>query len=259
MGVPGASAAQNQIGASQQSFMNTLQGDFGTAFSGQQNIINGLTKSLTSTLNAGPSQYGFSAGETGALNTLATTQNATNYNFAKQAAGESAAAQGGGTSVLPNGSQGQQQAGIAESAAQTQSNNLLGIQEAGYKQGNQNYNEAVGGLTSAAGLENPNGLAGSANNAGEAAASTAGTIQKENAAASPWAQVGGLVGSLGGAAGKALTAGVTGGAGADVQSAGGFDPLGENTSPGGSPFQPVGIGGISGLNSGIPNLSAFGG
>ena len=228
MGVPGASSAQNQIGASQQGFMTTLQQDFGTAFSGQQNIINGLTKSLTSTLNAGPSQFGFSPGETAALNTTATSQNAANYNFAKQAAGEGAAAQGGGTSVLPNGSQGQQQAGIAQQAAETQSNNLLGIQEAGYKQGNQNYNEAVGGLTSAANLENPNGLAGSANTAGEAAGTTAGQIQKENAAASPWSQVGGLVGSLGGAALGGLTGGLStalGGIGGAVQAAGGIPQI----------------------------------
>jgi hypothetical protein len=195
----GATAAQNQIGGSQQNFMSTLQSDFGTAFSGQQNIISGLTKSLQSTLSAGPSQFGFSAPQTTALNTLATTQNALAAKQARIAAAEAGAAAGGGAN-LPSGSQSGIQAKIAEDAANQQSNSLLGIQEAGYKQGAENYQNSVKGLEEMANLENPNGLAGSANTSGAEAASTAATIQKENQAASPWAQVGGLVGSLAGAA-----------------------------------------------------------
>lgn len=207
----GASAAQNQIGASQQGFMSTLQGDFGTSFAGQQNILNGLTKSLTTTLNAGPSQYGFSQPENTALNTLATTQNAQNYQNARAAAGAAGAAQGGGA-ILPSGSQGQTQAELASNAANAQSNTTLGIQEAGYRQGNANYNAAVSGLQGTAGLENPTGLAGQANTASGEAANTAATIQKENAAASPWAQASGLIGALGGAAISGLTGGLGGAA-----------------------------------------------
>ena len=202
----GATAAQNQIAGSQQNFMSSLQNDFGTAFSGQQNIISGLTKSLNTTLQAGPSQFGFSQPELTALNTTATTQNAQNYQNARAAAGAAAAATGG-AAILPNGSQGQTQAEIASNAANQQSNAILGIQEAGYKQGNANYNESVSGLQGAASLENPNGLAGSANTAGGEAAGTAATIQKENDAANPWTQVGGLVGSLGGAALNAFVPG----------------------------------------------------
>jgi hypothetical protein len=195
----GATGAQNSIAGSQQSFMNTLQSDFGTAFAGQQNILNGLSKSLTTTLNAGPSQFGFSAPETSALNTLATSSNSQAYQNAKAATGEAAAASGGGAN-LPTGAQGETNAQLAQESAQNQSNALLGIQEAGYKQGAANYNEAVSGLNSAASIENPNGLAGSANNAGENAFGSATTIQKTNQAASPWSQVGGLVGSLAGTA-----------------------------------------------------------
>jgi len=196
----GSSAQQNSIAGSQQSFMSTLQNDYGTAFSGQQNILDGLTKSMNSTLAGGPSQFGFSAAENTALKTTATSSIAQSYQNQKQAAGAAAAAAGGGGAVLPNGSQGQTQAELASQAAQSQSNALLGIQEAGYKQGNANYKEAASGLTSVASLENPSGLASSANNAGEASMSSADAIQKADAAASPWAQVGGLVGSLGGAA-----------------------------------------------------------
>ncbi len=194
----GATAAQNQIGGSQQNFMGTLQNDFGTAFAGQQNIIGGLTKSLQTTLAAGPSQFGFSAPQTTALNTLATTQNAQAAKQARIAAAEAGAASGGAN--IPSGSQAAIQAKIAEDAANQQSNSLLGIQEAGYKQGSENYQGAVKGLEETASLENPSGIAGQANTAGGEASKTADTIQKANQAASPWAQVGGLVGSLAGAA-----------------------------------------------------------
>jgi len=238
-----STAAQNQIAGGQQNFMGDLQKDFGTAFSGQQNIISGLQKSLTSTLNAGPSQFGFSQPELSALDTLATTQNAQNYQNAKSAAGAAAAATGG-SAILPNGSQGQTQAEIASNAANQQSNAILGIQEAGYKQGNANYNEAVSGLQGAASLENPNGLAGSANNAGSEAFGSATTIQKTNDAANPWTQVGGLVGSLGGAAlnafvpgaGSALSLFKTGANASGAANAAQLDPGGDEQSSANSSF-----------------------
>jgi hypothetical protein len=211
-GGKGPTAQQTDIANSQQNFMKTLQSDFGTAFAGQQNIINGLTKSLTSTLNAGPSQFGFSQPELTALNTTATSGNAQAYQNARAAAGEAAAAAGGGAAVLPTGSQGETQAELAGKASQNLSNNLLGIQEAGYKQGVQNYQFAEGGLQGAAGLENPQGYAGAANTAGDEAMNSATTIQKAKAAANPWSQVGGLVGSLAGAAIQGGMGMMTGGA-----------------------------------------------
>lgn len=200
----GPGSQLTKIGNSQQNFMNTLQQDFETAFSGQQNILNNLSKSLTTTLQGGPNQYGFSAPETAALNTLATTGNAAQYQSAKQAAGAAAAAAGGGNVVLPSSAAAQTQAQIASQAAQNQSNNLLGIKEAGYRQGNQNYNTALSGLMQTAGLENPNGLANSANTAGNAAANTATTVQNMNNASSPWAIAGGVLGGLGGFLTKAM-------------------------------------------------------
>ena len=247
----GATANQNQILNSQQSMQNTLTQDFGTSFAGQQNIINGLTKSLQSTLNAGPSQFGFAAPEVTALNTAATTGNAQAYQNARAAAGEAAAAVGGSAN-LPTGASGQTQAELASNAAVNQSNALLGIQEAGYKQGNQDYNEAVSGLNATAGLENPTGIAGAANQAGEAASSSASTIQKADAAASPWAQVGGLVGSLGGAAlnafipGAGSAMGAIGDAGQYAKTFGSMSPqLSDlNSQP---PADTWGAGGIPGL------------
>ena len=264
----GASSQQNAIAGSQQGFMQTLQSDFGTAFSGQQNILNGLTKSLQSTLAAGPSQYGFSQPETTALNTLATSGNAQQYQNAKAAAGEAAAAAGGGGAVLPTGSQGETQAQIAQNAAQQQSNSLLGIQEAGYRQGSANYNEAVSGLNSTARIEDPNGLAGSSNTAGENAFGSATQINKENQAASPWGQVGGLVGSLAGSflgpvgssLGGALGSAIGGGGNSASAYANTFGNGSPQLTPGNTGYSPdttdwgaTGVGGASNTLSGLSN------
>jgi hypothetical protein len=202
----GASAQQNSIANSQTNFMSTLMQNAQQAFAGSQNIINGITKAVQNTISAGPSQFGFSAPELTALNTTTTSANAQAYQNARAAAGENLAATGEGAN-LPSGSQSGVQANLAEEAAQNQSNSLLGIQEAGYKQGVQNYNEALSADISAGNLENPAGEANAATGAGEAASSSANTIQKANAAASPWAQIGGLVGSLGGAALNAFVPG----------------------------------------------------
>ena len=201
----GASQQQQQILNSQQGFMKTLQGDFGTAFQGQQNILNSLTSALQPILQAGPSQFGFSAPENAALNTLATSGTAAQTRNAQQAAGEQAASLGGGNSVLPTNAAAQTQAGIAQAGAQQESNQLLGIKQAGYQQGNTNFWNSVGATNSAGQLENPGTYAGSANTAGSDAASNAGQIQQMNNAASPWNVVGGI---LGGVAQTALGAGM---------------------------------------------------
>jgi hypothetical protein len=252
----GAGAQLTSIGKSQQNFMNTLQQDYGTAFSGQQNILNNLTKSLTSTLQQGPGQYGFSQPETSALNTLATSGNAAQYQAAKQAAGAAAASAGGGNTVLPSSAANQTQAQIASQAAQNQSNQLLGIKEAGYQQGNQNYNTALSGLNNTASLENPNGVASTANTAGSGAAGTATTAQNLNNAASPWAIAGGVLGGLADAAVGGLTGGLTGGIGS---APGGISSL---ATGGGAPL----TGGIdygppdtSGVAGGLANIAGMSG
>jgi len=203
----GASKAENQIGNAQVDFMQTLQQDFGTAFAGQQNILNGLAKAATNILQAGPSQFGFSAPETTALNTMATTQGAVATRNAMTAAAQAAAATGGGSN-LPTGAAGARQAQIAQQGAENISNNLLGIQEAGYEAGRKNYENAADTLVKTAGLENPAGIGSEANTAGNNAFNSAYNIQKQNQAASPWAQVGGLVGSLAGTALNAFMPGM---------------------------------------------------
>ena len=191
----GASTQQKDIANSQQTFMTTLQSDFGTAFQGQQNILNGLNSSLTTTMSGGPSQFGFSSPEVTALNTTATSGASQALRNAQAAVGEAGAAGVGGAN-LPTGSQGETQAALEANAAQAKSNALLGIQQAGYVQGNKNYNTAVAGLTNIGSLENPASLGGLANNASQTAMNESNTVQQENQSASAWSQIGGLIGSL---------------------------------------------------------------
>lgn len=213
----GATAAETQTGQSQYDFMQQLQKDFGTSFAGQQNIINGLTKSAQSIVAGGPSQFGFSAPELAALKSQAINANAIAARNAMTVAAQQAAAQGGGAN-LPAGAQGARQAQIGLQAGENLSNNLLGIQEAGYQAGRQNYQDAERTMEAAGQLENPSVYASQANNAGAEAFSSAKTIQEQNQAASPWGQVGGLVGSL---AGTALNM-VAPGAGTALGKLGGF-------------------------------------
>lgn len=214
----GAGSQLTNIGQSQQDFMNTLQKDFGTAFQGQQNILNNLTNSLTSIVQGGPSQYGYSQAETNALNTLATTGTAQQYENAKQAAGEAAAAAGGGNTVLPSSAAAQQQANIAQQAASATSNELLGIKQSGYQQGNQNFQDAIKSLTGVASVENPTGFASAANTAGSNASKTAETVQQMNNAASPWNVIGGVLGGVSSSLLGAAIGGATGGASTGISS-----------------------------------------
>lgn len=195
----GASGGENQIANSQYDFMQTLQRDFGTTFAGQQNIINGLTKAAQNIIQAGPSQFGFSAPELTARNTLATTQNAVATRNAMTAAAQAAAAGSNGAN-LPAGAVGAREADIAQKSGEQLSNSLLGIQEAGYNAGRQNYYDAERTMEAAGQLENPTAYGSEANTAGENAFGSAKTIQQQNQAANPWTQVGGLVGSLAGTA-----------------------------------------------------------
>jgi hypothetical protein len=192
----GSTAQQTSIANSGQSFMGTLQNDFGTAFSGQQNILNGLQKTQQSILAAGPGQFGFSVPQTTALNTMATSANAASYQGAKTGIGEQVAATGGGNSVLPTGTQGESLTTAAASAAQNQAASLNKIQQAGYAQGSQDYNAALSGSLQVASIENPSALAGEANKAGDTAFGEATSVNNMNASNNFWPQVGGLAGSL---------------------------------------------------------------
>lgn len=194
----GASAAQNSLAASQTQFYNTLSSDYNTQFANQSSILGALNNSLSPIVAAGPNQFGFSGAQTANLNAQAIQGTGQQYANASKALGAQQAAQGGGNSYLPTGAQGAQQAGLASASAAQASNELLGIQQAGYNQGHSQYESAIGQLGTVAGMYDPTGYAGQATSSGNAAASEQNLITQENNAASPWNLVGGILGGVAG-------------------------------------------------------------
>ena len=208
----GASAQQTQLADSQQNFYNTLSSDYSQQFASQNAILNTLQTSLNPIIAAGPNQYGYSKGETNTLNSQAIQGTGQQYANAQKSLAENQAAAGGGNALLPSGVAAQQKQQVASAAANQASSQLLGIQQAGYQQGYNQYQSAVGQLGGVAGMYNPNGTAGSANSAGGVANSEANAVSQANNAASPWNLVGGI---LGGAA-SAFTGGFTSAIGKDL-------------------------------------------
>lgn len=190
----GASDQQTNLANSQASYYNTLTQDYGQQFQNQSNILSSLNNSLSPIINAGPNQFGFSTAETNTLNSQALQGTGQQYNNAQKALASQQAAAGGGNVPLPSGVQSAQQANLASSAANQASGQLLGIQEAGYNQGRQNYQSALGAEEGVAGMYNPTGYAGAANQGGGVANSEANTVAQLNNAASPWNIVGGILG-----------------------------------------------------------------
>jgi hypothetical protein len=203
----GPSSQQNQLAAEQASFYGTLQQGYSQMFSGQTNILSSLQKSFAPILEAGINQYGFSPAEDSALRSQATSGTASQYAAAARASNENVAAVGGGNQFLPSGTQAEIAGQNANTAAGLESSEQLGITQAGYAQGRQNYLAAAGGLQGAASTYNPTGLAGAANTSGQDAFSSASINYQENQQALQ--QIGGLVG--GGAMGL-MTGGMGGGA-----------------------------------------------
>lgn len=199
----GPSRQMEDIGEGQQAFYNTVMKDYNTTFAGQQNILSSLQSSFQPILQAGINQYGFSKPEDAALRSQATQSTAAQYNNAARATNEALAARGG-SAFVPSGVNSQLQAQTAQAAAGQESAQQLGITEGGYSQGRQNYLSAANALGGVASQMNPTGYGGIANNAGQAAFSSADKNQELKTA--QWTQ---LAGALGGIATGIATGGAS--------------------------------------------------
>ena len=197
----GPSPQQTALANSQTSFYNTLTSDYNTQFANQSAILGKLNSSLAPILAAGPNQQGFSAGQLENLNSSAVQGVGQNYGNASKGLREQQAAAGGGTIALPSGAQNAQQAALTAAGANQASQEELGIQAANYQQGNAMYNNAVSGLGNVAGMYNPTGYAGDANQGGSAAGTEWNQIAAENQAADPFNAI---LGAVGGAASSYL-------------------------------------------------------
>lgn len=226
----GATDAQNNLATSQSNFYNTLSQDYGTQFANQSAILGSLNSALAPTVAAGASQFGYSPAQVNSLNSTAIQGTAQSYQNAQKALQNQQATQGGGNAYLPSGVAAQNNATLAGQGANQTSSELLQVQNAGYAQGNANYNNAVNALGGVASQYNPTGYSNSANSAGTSAGNTLNTIQQENTAASPLGIIGGLLGGVLGSATNLLTGGILGGGGGGGSSAGEIGMGGEGDS-----------------------------
>jgi len=196
----GASSQQTQIEQGQQNLFQQLQTQATAVFGASSQVFNSLMSTYAPIVAAGPDQNGFSPQLTANLNSQAITQTGVNYKNAKAALGNEEAAQGGGNATLPNGAAVGADLSLAESAANQTSGELSQITQAGYAQGNKNYEDAVAGEQNAPNVFGAASNAGSvASSSGGEAANTANQIAQEN---NSW--VNAAIGALGGIAGSAV-------------------------------------------------------
>lgn len=182
----GATSAQNQLQQEQAQFYQ--QGIAQSQRVNQEDAS--LTNLYNSILQKGPNAQGFSAGETENLNSQAVEGTAQNYAAASKALGGKLAAEGGGDIAMPTGAENQMQAELAASAAASESQQESQIQEANYRQGAEQYNNAASG---AAALNNGAAYENAATGQGSAASTTANQIAQED---NSWmSAVGGAVGA----------------------------------------------------------------
>ena len=199
----GPSQEQKETYAKQSEFYDTLTSEYNTLFGENQNILNSLTTVYKPMFEAGPNQEGMSPAEKTTLTSQAIEGTAKTYQQAQQALGSQIASQNGGGEVLPSGANDQLKESLAASAAGNESSKLLDIENENFALGHQNWETAAQGLGEESQLINPEGQAGQATGAGNAAATTANEItQADNS----WeGMVGGI---LGGAAGAATSFGL---------------------------------------------------
>lgn len=150
----GPGQSQQQLANSQATLAQTLQQSFNSRFAGQDAVLGKLNSALTPILAAGPNQPGFNPAEASALNSQALDTTAANYDSAARAASGQLAGRGG-DSGLQSGVDSQIKATIASQAAKQLSGEQLGITQANYETGRQNYNTALAGTQALSGDYDP--------------------------------------------------------------------------------------------------------
>lgn len=151
--------AQQAVNATQQNgFMNQYFQQYQTNLAEQQGVLKQVQGQLQPILDKGINQQGFDKGELSGLNTLALDTTGANYANAKRALNTAQAA--GTNSTIQSGVSQQQQAALASASAGQTSSEELGIQQANYAQGRQNYQTALSNLQNVAGMYNPQSYGG---------------------------------------------------------------------------------------------------
>jgi len=154
----GPSQQETSLQGMESGFMQQYSGAFNTNFANQQNVLGQINSQLSPILAKGINQTGFSSPELAAYNTQAINTTGAGYKNAAVAVGNQTA--GMGDSTLESGVQQQLKAGLASGASGQLSGEQLGITQANYAQGRQNYQTALGGMQSLAQAYSPQSYAG---------------------------------------------------------------------------------------------------
>ena len=197
----GASNDQKDLEKEQAAFYAQTTAQAAQVFGMANTVFNEITAAAAPIVAAGPSQEGYSAAEKQVLNSQAISSTAGSYDSLSKALNSKIAANGGGASIT-SGAALQQQEQLGVSAANQISSQELGITSDSYKQGNANYNAAVGELAAAPGVFNTSAnVNNAATGAGSAASTSANNITNAN---NSW--VSSVTGALGGVAGNVVNA-----------------------------------------------------
>ncbi len=188
-------SAANANQTAQTNFYNTLTQNYNQQYGQWTDQMGKLNSVISPILNAGPGQYGFAPGEDAAIRGGAITADAAAATNAEAATNRQITAENGGASLMPTGAADElkQQSDVA--AAQKTASDQNTITEAGYAQGNANYNGALSADEFALGSMNPNAFAGAASSGGSAATGAVNAATNADAASMSW------LGALGSAAG----------------------------------------------------------
>jgi hypothetical protein len=209
-----ATQQEKTLQSEEADFYKQLTGDYAKQFANQSAILSSLNATFQPILAAGPGQFGFTPQETTSLRTGASDTIAQTSQSAQAALDQTLAARGGGNVFIPSGAANEMTAQILTSQAAEESSAQNQITQAGYAQGNANFNTAASILGNTAAQYNPIGYAGASTSANQAAFNEAQVIQQQDQA---WeGQLGGILGGvagafLGGPAGAAIGSQLGGG------------------------------------------------
>lgn len=203
----GASGAEIAAAQSTTNLNTTIQQSMQTMFANQQNVISAFNTVFDPIIKAGASQQGFSPAELAARKTSVIENTSQQFANAKRAMQGSFASRGGGNEVLPSGVEVQAEGALAADTAAKTAAGLTNVDVTNWETGRQNFQEAVAAESGVMQGQGIASLAGTAVSGSKGAFEEQQQITAENDAASPWAMVGGILGSVAGTATKAYVGG----------------------------------------------------
>ena len=145
----GTHGAEKAAAAQQTAFTSQMISEGSQVFGQDSSVFNQLVGAYSPIVKAGPSQEGFSAAESNALNAAAIQNTAAGYRNAAAATKSGVAGFGGGNTLSTSGVGLNANVAVGEAAANQQATQLNQIQQANWSQGHQNWLQATQGLAQA--------------------------------------------------------------------------------------------------------------